>query len=363
MLAAAFILLAVYQLYLNQWLQIRWRRWMTRHYLDRWLSAATHYRMQLMGDAADNPDQRIADDIKKFIDGENGAGILPIGIGLLSSVVTLGSFLFILWGLSEAAPISLFGLPIPGYLVWAALIYALVGTLLTHLIGRKLVGLNFMQQRYEADFRFNLVRVRENSEQIGLLEGEKAETDRLLDRFGRVVTNWHGIMTRTKRLTFFTAGYRQVSTVFPYIVVSPAYFSGAVQLGGLMQTASAFGSVQGALSFFITTYSQSGRMGVGDRPARRFRQGGDRCPGRGGDAAGDRVAQRGWQALGRHRRSHRAASRTAIRWSRPTASASRRATAFCSPARRAPASRRCSAPSPAFGRTDRAQSRFLPKPR
>jgi vitamin B12/bleomycin/antimicrobial peptide transport system ATP-binding/permease protein len=256
MLAAAFILLAVYQLYLNQWLQIRWRRWMTRHYLERWLSAATHYRMQLLGDAADNPDQRIADDIKKFIDGENGSGILPIGIGLLSSVVTLGSFLVILWGLSEAAPISLFGWPIPGYLVWAALIYALVGTLLTHLIGRKLVGLNFMQQRYEADFRFNLVRVRENSEQIGLLEGEKAETDRLLDRFGRVVTNWHGIMTRTKRLTFFTAGYRQVSTVFPYIVVSPAYFSGAVQLGGLMQTASAFSSVQGALSFFINTYSQ-----------------------------------------------------------------------------------------------------------
>ena len=255
-LVAAFILLAVYQLYLNQWLQIRWRRWMTQHYLERWLSAATHYRMQLLGDAADNPDQRIADDIKKFIDGENGAGILPIGIGLLSSVVTLGSFVVILWGLSEAAPISLFGLPIPGYLVWAALIYALVGTLLTHLIGRKLIGLNFMQQRYEADFRFNLVRVRENSEQIGLLEGEKAETDRLLDRFGRVVTNWHGIMTRTKRLTFFTAGYRQVSTVFPYIVVSPAYFSGAVQLGGLMQTASAFSSVQGALSFFITTYGQ-----------------------------------------------------------------------------------------------------------
>ncbi|HET7679663.1 MAG TPA: ABC transporter ATP-binding protein/permease [Xanthobacteraceae bacterium] len=256
MLAAAFILLAVYQLYLNQWLQIRWRRWMTQHYLERWLAGATHYRMQLLGDAADNPDQRIADDIKKFIDGENGAGILPIGIGLLSSVVTLASFIVILWGLSEAAPISLFGWPIPGYLVWAALIYALVGTLLTHLIGRKLVGLNFMQQRYEADFRFNLVRVRENSEQIGLLEGEKAETDRLLDRFGRVVTNWHGIMIRTKRLTFFTAGYRQASTVFPYIVVSPAYFSGAVQLGGLMQTASAFSSVQGALSFFINTYSQ-----------------------------------------------------------------------------------------------------------
>ena len=253
-LAAAFIVLAVYQLYLNQWLQIRWRRWMTKQYLGHWLSGANHYRMQLLGDGADNPDQRIAEDIRKFIDGGDGTGILPIGIGFLSSVVTLGSFLFILWGLSEEAPISVFGWSIPGYLVWAALLYAVVGTLLTHLIGHKLVGLNFMQQRYEADFRFNLVRVRENSEQIGLLEGEKAETERLLDRFGRVVSNWHGLMTLQKRLTFFTAGYRQISTVFPYIVVSPAYFSGAMQLGGLMQTASAFGSVQTSLSFFINTY-------------------------------------------------------------------------------------------------------------
>lgn len=254
MLAAAFILLAVYQLYLNQWLQIRWRRWMTRQYLGHWLTSANHYRMQLLGDGADNPDQRIAEDVRKFIDGGDGTGILPIGIGLLSSVVTLGSFVVILWGLSADAPISLFGLAIPGYLVWAALLYAIVGTLFTHLIGYKLVGLNFMQQRYEADFRFNLVRVRENSEQIGLLEGEKAETERLLDRFGKVVTNWYGLMTLQKRLTFFTAGYRQVSTVFPYVVVSPAYFSGAMQLGGLMQTASAFSSVQASLSFFINTY-------------------------------------------------------------------------------------------------------------
>jgi vitamin B12/bleomycin/antimicrobial peptide transport system ATP-binding/permease protein len=254
LLAGAFILLAVYKLYLNQWLQIRWRRWLTQYYLERWLNTANHYRMQLLGDAADNPDQRIAEDVKKFIDGENGSGVLPIGLGFLSSVVTLASFVFILWGLSAEAPISIFGMQIPGYLVWAALLYAVVGTLLTHLIGRALVRLNFMQQRYEADFRFNLVRVRENSEQIGLLEGEKAETERLLDRFGWVVTNWYGIMTRTKRLTFFTAGYNQTAIIFPYIVTSPAYFSGLMQLGGMMQTASAFDSVRGALSFFITAY-------------------------------------------------------------------------------------------------------------
>jgi putative ATP-binding cassette transporter len=207
--------------------------------------------MQLLGDAADNPDQRIAEDIKMFIE-----LTLTIGIGLLSSVVTLASFVVILWVLSAGAPLFLFGgqFNIPGYLVWAALLYAFVGTFFTHWIGWPLVGLNFQQQQYEADFRFNLVRVRENSEQIALLGGETAESGRLLDRFGRVVANWHSIMTRQKRLTFFTASYRQVSVVFPYVVVSPAYFSGMMQLGGLMQTASAFSSVQTSLSFFINTY-------------------------------------------------------------------------------------------------------------
>ena len=213
--------------------------------------------MQLLGDAADNPDQRIAEDVKQFIDGgPSSIGILSIGLGLLNSIVTLASFVVILWTLSATAPLHLFGSvwAIPGYLVWAALLYAVLGTVLTHLVGWPLVSLNFQQQQYEADFRFNLVRVRENSEQIALLEGERAEEARLLDRFGRVVANWRLIMTRTKQLTFLTASYSQASVVFPFIVGSPAYFAGAVQLGGLMQTASAFGSVQTALSFFINVY-------------------------------------------------------------------------------------------------------------
>ena len=250
LLAGIFIVLAVYQLYLNQWLQIRWRRWMTQHYLDDWLSSANHYRMQLLGDAADNPDQRIAEDINQFI--EKG---LFLSLGLLNSVVTLGSFVVILWRLSASAPFTLFGIQwgIPGYLVWAALIYSIVGTVLTQWIGHALVRLNFLQQRYEADFRYNLVRVRENAEQIALLEGEPAEKQRLLERFNQLVGNWLLIMSRTKRLTFFTAGFSQISTVFPFAVVSPAYFAGSIQLGGLMQTASAFNSVQGALSFFVSS--------------------------------------------------------------------------------------------------------------
>jgi vitamin B12/bleomycin/antimicrobial peptide transport system ATP-binding/permease protein len=252
-LAAVYTVLAVYQLYLNQWLQIRWRRWMTQSYLQQWLSTANHYRMQLLGDAADNPDQRIAEDLQLFVQ-----YTLSIGIGLLNSVVTLCSFIVILWTLSAHAPLTLFGasVDIPGYLVWAALIYAVVGTVLTHLIGWRLIPLNFQQQRFEADFRFNLVRTRENAEQIAALGGEAAEREHHLNRFGFVVGNWLAIMQRQKQLTFFTQSYSQASVIFPYLMVSPAYFSGAMQLGGLMQTASAFNSVQNALSYFITAYRQ-----------------------------------------------------------------------------------------------------------
>jgi vitamin B12/bleomycin/antimicrobial peptide transport system ATP-binding/permease protein len=251
MLAACFILLAVYQLYLNQWLQIRWRRWLTQHYLGEWLHRAHHYRMQLQGDAADNPDQRIADDVKLFIE-----RTLDIGLRLLNSVVTLFSFVIILWGLSAAAPLHLFGqeYAIPGYLVWAALIYAIFGTALTQWIGSPLVRLDFKQQQFEADFRFNLVRARENAEQIALLKGESAERRGLWQRFSHVVENWYGIMSRTKRLTAFTASYAQAAVIFPYILVAPAYFEKKVLLGGLTQTASAFGSVQTALSVFVTIY-------------------------------------------------------------------------------------------------------------
>lgn len=246
-----FIVIAVYQLYLNQWLQIRWRKWMTQHYLGDWLNNATHYRMQLQGDAADNPDQRITDDVKLFID-----RTLNIGVGLLNSIVTLASFVVILWTLSSDAPLHIFGKDInfPGYMVWGALVYSVLGTWLTHLIGKPLVGLDYRQQQYEADFRFNLVRVRENSEQIALLDGDSAERERLLGRFGAVVDNWLGIMSRTKKITAFTASFSQASVIFPFILVAPAYFAGKMQLGGMMQTASAFGSVQGALSFFVTTY-------------------------------------------------------------------------------------------------------------
>lgn len=250
-LAFTYVALAVYKLYLNQWLQIRWRRWLTQHYLGEWLDRATHYRMQLKGDPADNPDQRLTEDVRNFVE-----QTLVLGLGLLSSIVTLASFIVILWGLSNRAPLHIYGtdIVIPGFLVWCALLYAILGTALTHWIGAPLINLNFEQQRFEADFRFNLIRVRENSEQIALLKGESAERGHLLHRFGFVIANWYAIMSRTKRLTAFTASYGQAATIFPYVVVAPAYFAKSIQLGDMMQTGSAFGSVQDALSFFVTAY-------------------------------------------------------------------------------------------------------------
>jgi vitamin B12/bleomycin/antimicrobial peptide transport system ATP-binding/permease protein len=251
-LAGILVLLAVYQTYLTQWLQIRWRKWMTTRFLGEWLHNANYYRMELQGEAADNPDQRLSDDVKQFV-----IQTLSISIGLLGSIVSLASFVIILWGLSEAAPLTLFGhdIPIPGYLVWAALIYAIFGTALTQWIGRPLVNLNFEQQRYEADFRFNLVRVRENTEQIALLKGESAERTQLLQRFGSVISNWYSIMSRTKRLNAFTSSYAQAAVVFPFILMSPAFFANKILLGALIQTGEAFGKVQDALSFFVSAYT------------------------------------------------------------------------------------------------------------
>ena len=250
-LVGGYAVLAVYQLYLQQWLQIRCRIWMTRRYVDHWLIGANHYRMQLLGDAADNPDQRIADDLRLFV--EQG---LTIGLRVFGAFISLCSFVLVLWALSNQTPLRLFGyeLAIPGYLVWGALIYAIAGTTLAHLIGRKLIKLNFRQQRYEADFRFNLVRARESSEQIALLRGEAAERQRLQELFGFIAANWRLIMARTKPLTLLTESYRQTSSVIPYLLVSPAFFAGQLQLGGLMQTAQAFDRVREALSIFVDVY-------------------------------------------------------------------------------------------------------------
>ncbi len=250
-LAAIYIFMAVYAFYLNQMLQIKWRRWMTDRYLKEWLGGRVYYRMQLTGGPTDNPDQRIAEDLKLFVD-----DTLGLSLGLLNAVVTLASFVGILWALSGPLTIPLGGgVVIPGYMVWAALVYAVAGTWITHHIGRPLIGLNFNQQRFEADFRFGLIRFRENGESVALYAGEGDELKGFGARFANVVDNWWRIMRRQKILISFTVGYNQVANVFPFVVAAPRYFAGAIQLGGLMQIANAFGQVQGALSWFIGAYS------------------------------------------------------------------------------------------------------------
>jgi putative ATP-binding cassette transporter len=249
LVAAAYILIAVYQLYLRQALEIRWRRWLTQDYLDRWLSDRAYYRIALTDPATDNPDQRIADDIRLFVD-----DTLSLSLGLMTSVVTLSSFVFVLWSLS--GPLEVLGISIPGYMVWVAILYSLLGSWIAHLIGRPLIRLNFLQQRVEADFRYALVRMRDNVEGVALHGGEADEKRGLTDRFKALMENWWGIMVATKRLTFFTAGFTQVASIFPIIVAAPAYFAGRIPLGGLMQTASAFGQVQGALSWFVDNYAR-----------------------------------------------------------------------------------------------------------
>lgn len=247
-LAALFIFGAVYQVYLRQMLEIRWRRWLTDRAVSRWLGARAYYRLQIGGSSTDNPDQRIADDIGSFIN-----RTLILGLGLLHSIVTLASFATILYGLSGS--LELWGVSIPGYMLWVAVVYAAVGTVLAHLIGRPLIHLNFQQQQREADFRYALVRIRENADGIALYGGELVEAATLSERFHRIIDNWKSIMLAQKRLTWFTAGYSQVAMIFPILVGAPRYFSGAIELGGLMQISSAFGQVQNALSWFVEAYA------------------------------------------------------------------------------------------------------------
>ena len=252
-IAFAMIVDAVYALYLRQILHIRWRRWLTDRYLRQWLDDQHYYRMQLNQAVTDNPDQRISDDIDSF-----ATMTIVLSLGLLNAFVTLLSFLTILWVLSGALTIPLGAgktISIPGYMVFAALIYAVGGTLLTRWIGNPLVRLSFDQQRYEADFRFSLVRLRENAENVAFYGGEARELDTFQTRFARIIGNWWGIIKRRKKLTWLTTGYGQLAIVFPFIVAAPRYFNKVIQLGGLMQIASAFGQVQDSLSFIVNSYT------------------------------------------------------------------------------------------------------------
>ncbi|RJF88025.1 ABC transporter ATP-binding protein/permease [Oleomonas cavernae] len=251
-LAAIFISVAVLQLALNLKLQINWREWLTKRYLGEWMEARSYYRLQLADYGTDNPDQRIAEDLREFV-----SSTLGLTLGLMNSVVSFVSFAGILWTLSGNFPLGIAGyeFQVPGSMLWVAVIYCLVGSLITHFIGRPLVSLNFRQEKVEANFRYDLVRFRENAEGVALYAGERSEQKHLLGRFGDIHDNWNAIIRRRMKLQTFVSGFNQAVVVFPFLMGVGQLFSGAIQLGGLMQIVSAFGRVQDALSWFVDAYT------------------------------------------------------------------------------------------------------------
>lgn len=250
-LAFLYICIAVYAIYLRQMLQLKWRTWMTNNYLSEWMGKEVYYRLQVLRNDTDNPDQRISEDINQFVN-----LTLLLLIGFLKQLTTLAAFGVVLWNLSGVftVPIGSYEFQIYGYMFWFSLIYSALGTYFVHIVGRKLISLNFDQQKYEADFRFNMMRVRENSESIAFYKGEKSEICGFKERFSFVISNFWALMKQTKLLNFYVNGYAQLAIIVPLILASPQYFSGAMALGGLMQTISAFGRVQDALSYFVESY-------------------------------------------------------------------------------------------------------------
>lgn len=259
-LALAYVVIAVYRFYLTQRLQIAWRRWLTQHMLARWLADKAFYRLELArfhagGAMPDNPDQRIQEDLNLFT-----AATVGLSMGLLNALVTLVSFVGILWGLSASVGLPLpaaLGGPreFPGFMVWMAVLYCVAGSAISFWVGRPLARLNYRQQRLEADFRHRMVRVREHSEAIALDGGEAVEGGQLHQRLADVLANYLTLVKKQKNLVWFTSFFGQAAVVFPFIVAAPRFFSGAIQLGELMQIASAFDRVQGSLSWLVDNYA------------------------------------------------------------------------------------------------------------
>lgn len=251
-LAAIYIVLAVYSYYLQQCLIINWRRWLTEKFIDIWLKNKTYYHLQMFGHATDNPDQRISEDVSMFVE-----MTLSISIGFIKALCTFGSFVLILYNVSGPLVFTAFGQQwsINGYMFWASLLYSLLGTYITHYVGKRLVAINFVQQRYEADFRFSMIRMRESAESVAFYSGEEQEKQVFTERFRRLMENFWELVTKKKQLVWLNSGYSQVAIIFPFMVAMGRYLSKEVSLGGLMQISSAFAHVQNSLSYFVDTYT------------------------------------------------------------------------------------------------------------
>lgn len=251
-LAFVYIILAVYSYYLQQMLILNWRRWLTERFIDIWMKNKTYYHLQMFGKDTDNPDQRISEDVRLFVE-----MTLGFSIGILKAVCTFASFVVILYNLSGPLTLTFMGTQwtINGYMFWASLVYSIIGTYITHIVGRKLVQLNFIQQRYEADFRFSMIRLRESAESVAFYRGEKQEGGVFKERFTLLLDNFWKLITKQKQLVWLNSGYSQIAIIFPFVAVMNRYLAKEITLGGLMQVSSAFGNVQGALSYFVDMYT------------------------------------------------------------------------------------------------------------
>ena len=272
-LVTAFVLFATYAAYFERVLHIKWRTWMTDRYIDDWMKNQAYYRIQVSGKPTDNQDQRICEDIDEFT--EITIQLLSGAVHMLASLVIFG---VILWQISGVLTLSLAGssVNIYGYIVWGCLIYTIIASFLTHVIGRKLIPLNFEQQRYEADLRFSIMRVRENSESIAFYGGENVEKKNFRERFKNVISNYRKLIARNKLLDFYKNTYTHVTTIFPIVIVAPIFFPKEIpfagfkvtipegmesfDLGDLMGTATAISYFQNALNYFVEVYEYLARL-------------------------------------------------------------------------------------------------------
>lgn len=246
-LAAIHVLRALFNFYVTQAFNIHWRVWLTERLTADWMRGDAYYRGQFLPEPVDNPDQRIELDINAFV-----TGSVSLALGAVSALVSLVAFTGILWGLS--APLTVAGLEVPRAMVFAVYLYVLVATWIAFRLGQPLIRLNFLNEKLTANFRYALMRLRENAENIAFYQGAQVERGTLLGRFFALIGNAWALVFRNLKFSGFNLAISQVAVVFPFILQAPRFFSGAIKLGDVMQTSQAFGQVQDSLSFFRESY-------------------------------------------------------------------------------------------------------------
>lgn len=251
--ALAVVFVSTYRIYVRNILQMRWRTQLTDYFLGQWMGPHAYAHREIHHKDTDNPDQRISEDVQSYV-----ASALGLSLSFLSAVATLVSFAGMLWTLSGHWPLRIgqHEFWIPGLMMWVAILYALVSTWLTHRVGRSLVGINFDRLRFEADFRYGLVRFRDHVVPVALSRGEAVEHQGALRRFNNVISNWWQLITAQRNLTLLTSGIGQANGIVPLLVAAPAFFAGRMTLGSLTQTQIAYGQVSGSLSWFVDAYQE-----------------------------------------------------------------------------------------------------------